>query len=263
MSKIEWTDETWNPIVGCTKVSPGCKNCYAERMAKRLAAMGVAHYAGTVNQHGHWTGQMNWAGDEVLRKPLRWKKSRMVFVNSMSDLFHPGVPDEWILRVWDVMADARHHTFQVLTKRPARMAAFLTAHRPVAVPNVWIGTSVENQAAADERIPELMAAPAAVRFLSCEPLLGPVTLAGQVDWVIVGGESGPGARPMHPDWVRKLRDHCEAAGVPFFFKQWGSQASGQYFLKRVQAGATWQESSKGGRMLDGCQWDGMPVKYAA
>jgi protein gp37 len=275
-SAIEWTDETWNPIAGCTKVSAGCKHCYAEQMAKRLVAMGQEKYAGTVDESGRWTGKITF-DEKALLAPLRWKKSRMVFVNSMSDLFHEGVPDEFIDRVFGVMSVTPEHTYQILTKRPARMAAYLSkpwpalaaglrgmAYRihdcaieiarevgiskinswdslpafatgqPWPLPNVWLGTSVEHQEAADERIPHLLKCPAAVRFLSCEPLLEAVdlgnfmcdywrhglTLGNYLDWVICGGESGPGARSMHPDWARSIRDQCVAAKVPFFFKQW-------------------------------------------
>lgn len=266
MSKIEWTDETWNPVSGCTWNSPGCDNCYAAPMTRRLEAMGQADYAGLTTRK-HFNGQVRTL-EHKLSIPLRWKKPRMVFVNSMSDLFHPDVPFEFVDRVFAVMALSRQHTFQVLTKRPERMAEYLASHdvglrwgllvhklnrgaMPVSgseavdwtrngLPNVWIGTSVEDQQRADERIPHLLECPAAVRFLSCEPLLGPVDahaagwnghnfdpdFAVEIDWVIAGGESGPNARPMHPDWVRSLRDQCVAAGVPFFFKQWGAWQDG-------------------------------------
>lgn len=283
MSKIEWTDETWNPITGCTKVSAGCANCYAERMAARLVKMGVSQYDGTVNEHGHWTGAVNWAGDDVLVKPLRWRAPRMVFVNSMSDLFHQAVPDEWVERVWEVMAKASQHTFQVLTKRPERMAEWCGKYWPEPLPNVWLGTSVENQAAANERVPWLVDAPAAVRFLSCEPLLGRVDLLtdftwvvdGNIDWVIVGGESGPGARPMHPDWVRELRNDCTNSGVAFFFKQWGAwipvrdvrrPRSSVTRLKLDGFPAVTMErvgKAAGGRVLDGREWNDMPRAHEA
>lgn len=251
-SNIEWTDETWNPIVGCSKVSAGCKHCYAERMAKRLVAMGAEKYLGTVGEDGHWTGQTNMSHDD-LNIPFRWRKPRRVFVNSMSDLFHESIPDEFIADVFHVMAVTPWHTYQVLTKRADRMRSWATcaASRCLGVipwphlwplPNVWLGVSVEDQAAAYARIPDLLQTPAAVRFLSCEPLLGPVdlghflchywrkglTLGNYLDWVICGGESGPGARPMHPDWARSLRDQCQEAGVPFFFKQ-GSKANWENF----------------------------------
>lgn len=246
MSKIEWTDVTWNPVVGCSKVSRGCSRCYAERMAKRLVAMGKEQYVGTVDGHGRWTGAVNWAGEDVLLRPLGWRKPRRVFVGSMTDLFHPSVPLRWLRRIFWVMSRCPQHVFQVLTKRPERAAEVLGVYGPEywdfladgPLRNVWVGTSVEDQAAADARVPELLRVPAAVRFLSCEPLLGPVDLglAGTVPksvargysivgdwigWVIVGGESGPRSRPMHPDWARGLRDQCVEAEVPFFFKQWG------------------------------------------
>lgn len=266
-SNIEWTDSTWNPVTGCTKVSPGCDHCYAETLAER--------FRGTP---GHYFER---GFDVVLRpdkleQPLRWKKPRRIFVNSMSDLFHDAVPDDFIARVFAVMAQAPHHTFQVLTKRHGRMRSLLGSGAfrslldqelggdgaresferdvPWPLPNVWLGVSVENQQWADIRIPALLDTPAAVRFLSMEPLLGPVDLRaagaivrsgwegernrghldGRVDWVIVGGESGRGARPMHPDWVRSLRDQCTAAGVPFHFKQWGAWAP-SYQLRSPKA----------------------------
>ncbi|SDC30295.1 protein gp37 [Sphingomonas sp. YR710] len=304
-SKIEWTGETWNPIVGCSLESPGCKLCYAMRDAYRKQfhpnAKIAAKYEGVatnVNGHIVWTGRLNFSED-ALSIPLRKRKPTTWFVNSMSDLFHPDVTDEQIDRVFAVMTMTPHHTYQVLTKRSERMRDYLTTfedrpeqfgealakivlaaglardegiaaldamHWPL--PNVWLGVSVEDQRRADERIPNLLATPAAVRFLSMEPLLGPVDLnsslggtrwiGGQrgcagsperngamhhgtgapdcprhlhhhhddrcqpgLDWIIVGGESGPGARPMHPDWARKIRDDCSAANVPMFFKQWG------------------------------------------
>jgi protein gp37 len=225
-SKIEWTDRTWNPVTGCTKVSQGCKNCYAERMYERF--------------HGHGSFKNVITHPERLDMPLKWKKPSMVFVNSMSDLFHEDVPFEFIDMCFIVMAEATDHTFQILTKRPERLLEY--AQDSICedlwpLKNVWLGVSVEDQKTADERIPLLIQVPAAVRFLSCEPLLAPIDiltpnllwhrLSGggykrqTIDWVICGGESGPGSRPMHPDWARSLRDQCEAAGVPFFFKQWG------------------------------------------
>jgi len=257
---IEWTDATWNPLRGCSRVSEGCRNCYAERIAARFSGPGQP-YEGLAERTAkgpRWTGKVALI-ESALYHPLRWRKPRRIFVNSMSDLFHQDVPDEWIDRVFAVMALAPQHTFQVLTKRPERMGAWFatgldtreedvaTAMRRIDInsgfftdwplPNVWLGTSVEDQPTADARIPHLLAAPAAVRFVSAEPLLGPVDLtvymfgahqteetdwiARRLDWLIVGGESGPGARPMHPDWARSLRDQCAAASVPFFFKQWG------------------------------------------
>lgn len=275
---IEWTESTWNPVTGCSKVSQGCRHCYAERDWRRLQHL--PSYAGraftNVATHG-----------ERLEQPLRWRRPRRIFVNSMSDLFHADVPDEFIDKVFAVMALAKQHTFQILTKRPDRMRAYLShgareelvgieaealsgldrhtasmsQRWPFPLPNVWLGVSVEDQATADERIPTLLQTPAAVRWISAEPLLGPVDLteikvpsehdklnhsgfypsrfnamtteyddkhyhqpAAAIDWVVVGGESGPKARPMHPEWARSLRDQCAAAGVPFLFKQWGEYA---------------------------------------
>jgi len=237
-TKIEWTHSTWNPVTGCTKVSAGCQNCYAERMAKRLAG----RYGYPADEPFRVT-----LHEDQLSKPLSWRKPRMVFVCSMGDLFHEDVPDEFITKVFDVMAEARWdgHIFQVLTKRPQRMREFLLAREALSAPNVWLGVSAENQETADQRIPILLDTPAAVRFVSCEPLLGPVDLyhylaiwspAGdretwehddtcdevQLDWVICGGESGSKARPMHPLWALRISRQCQAARVPFFFKQWGS-----------------------------------------
>lgn len=230
MSKIEWTGVTWNPVTGCNKVSRGCKNCYAEVMHKRLQSMGQPKYkndflAGAVTH------------EESLKEPFKWKKPRTVFVNSMSDLFHEDVPFWFIDQVFAVMAKTPQHTYQILTKRPEIMAEFFKDPRIPLInhplPNVWLGTSVEDQKAADERIPLVLQCPAAVHFLSCEPLLGPVDIdkylpimkpkggGNDISWVIAGGESGPKAQPMHPDWIRTLRDQCQSAGVPFFFKQWG------------------------------------------
>ncbi|MBN8187568.1 phage Gp37/Gp68 family protein [Salipiger thiooxidans] len=264
MSKIEWTEATWNPIAGCSVVSPGCTNCYAMRQAHRLASNpATPHYAGTTQMSRGgpvWTGKIGVAPDKALTAPLRRRKPTTYFVNSMSDLFHEAVPDEVIDRVFAVMALCSQHRFQILTKRPDRMRGYVSSLHAMAVTegrvekaaedmieamgydgggassrvfeavhdglmNVWLGVSVEDQRRADERIPHLQAMPAAVRFLSCEPLVGPVNLEhflSGIDWVIVGGESGPGARPMHPDWARTVRDQCNAAGVPFFFKQWGA-----------------------------------------
>ncbi len=237
-SRIEWTDETWNPVTGCTKVSPGCKHCYAERMAKRLQAMGQPNYARGFDLIVH---------EHMLDAPLRWKKPRMVFVNSMSDLFHEDVPMSFIAQVFDVMRSAHQHTFQVLTKRAERVASLNPAlYWPV---NVWLGVSVETRRYV-RRIDQLRQTDAAIKFLSLEPLLAPLPdldLSG-IDWVIVGGESGPSARPMLASWARDIRDQCYRAGVPFFFKQWGGK-----------------NKKKAGRVLDGRTWDEMPrvTRYAA
>lgn len=230
-SSIEWTDTTWNPLTGCTKISPGCKHCYAERMARRLKAMGQANYANGFKLTLH---------EDMLDQPLSWRKPRTVFVNSMSDLFHRDVPTEFIQRVFAVMRRASQHRFQVLTKRSKRVADL---SGEIDWPeNVWMGVSVENADYAF-RIDHLRQTGAAVKFLSVEPLLGPLpdlNLTG-IDWVIVGGESGPGARPMTSEWVTDIRDQCVAAEVPFFFKQWGG----------VNKGRT-------GRQLEGRTWDEMP-----
>lgn len=259
-SKIEWTEATWNPITGCSVTSAGCKNCYA----MKLAGTRLQHHpsrAGLTHDTSNgpvWTGDVRFNA-EWLDQPLHWKRPRRIFVCAHADLFHDAVPDSWIDRVFAVMALAPWHTFQVLTKRPERMFRYLSGfraeaigfseaeiyeafgalppgsykgptHRTMPLPNVWLGVSVENQEAAEERIPMLLQTPAAVRWVSAEPLLGHVNLVqvlwqapGEhiIDWLVVGGESGPHARPMHPDWARGLRDQCAAAGVPFLFKQWG------------------------------------------
>ena len=397
MTKIEWTEKTWNPIVGCSIVSPGCTHCYAMRMAARLEAVArtgnerrtdphhggktfdspLSHYLGTTQPSKAgpvWTGKVALAPDRVISEPLRRKKPTMWFVNSMGDLFHEGVPDEWIDRVFAVMAltcdasqsAAPHHSYQILTKRSARMRAYITHQKRQAIiddecdrlvssiarddhaqrircvgtgrspfaggienwplPNVWLGVSAERQQEADERIPDLLATPAAVRFVSAEPLLGPVDLTRvrkpdgdqinalrhashllvrsitftlgdgtrfehddpsrieldinqpSLDWVICGGESGPGARPMHPAWARSLRDQCAAADVPFFFKQWGAWlwsnddvdfAAGEDWARRHSPGRTFEQHTSGhtavcvgkaraGRLLDGRLHDDMP-----
>jgi protein gp37 len=304
-SAIEWTDATWNPVRGCTKVSPGCAHCYAETFAERFRG---------VPGHPYEQGFDLRLVPEKLGEPLKWRKPRMVFVNSMSDLFHKDVPDRYIAAVFGVMSMCPQHTFQVLTKRAERLPrwfdwlkreyngpceqnavlqtslgdyftgsapsdevfeAMLDADWPL--PNVWLGVSVEDQRRADERIPHLLKTPAAVRFLSVEPMLSEINVKPYlrhkfnrephcdwcedcipdshgadwwkqtradrhgpfVDWVIVGGESGPGARPMHPDWARKVRDDCVAAGVPFFFKQWGG--TNKKATGRVLDGRTWEE----------------------
>lgn len=350
-TRIEWTDATWNPVTGCTHVSEGCRNCCAERMAATRLAHTEA-YAGTarINENGEprWTGKVNLLHDR-LTQPLRWRRPRRIFVNAMSDLFHEEVPDEFIDQVFAVMALSPDHTFQVLTKRPQRMRKYLSSgHLPLwkrwgmtavdmdvdaglwiptfrgvdplpwPLPNVWLGVSVEDQPTANERIPLLLQTPAAVRWVSAEPLLGPVDLVPwlfvpdphgapadliprnrttfdpSLDWVIVGGESGPGARPMHPDWVRSIRDQCVEAGVAFNFKQWGEylpyeflEHSPPYYMtpdgrlhdghdlnmldpETGDAGVGWMHDYESdcsfrrvgkkaaGRMLDGVVWDEYP-----
>jgi protein gp37 len=234
-SGIEWTEATWNPVTGCTKVSPGCLHCYAERMAKRLKAMGQPKYANGFKLTMH---------ADCLDQPLHWRKPRMVFANSMSDLFHEGVPSSFIQDVFDVMRRASRHTFQVLTKRSRRL---LELNPEIDWPkNVWMGVSVENQDYAF-RIEHLRKTSAHVKFLSLEPLLGPLPqldLRG-IDWVIVGGESGPGARPMAGEWVVEIRDQCLTSDVPFFFKQWGG-------VRRKEAG----------RELEGRTWSQTPAPAA-
>ena len=296
-SAIEWTQATWNPVTGCDRISPGCQHCYALTLAKRLKAMGQAKYQTDGRPPTSGPGFGVAVHPHALGEPLRWRKPRRIFVNSMSDLFHARVPDGFIAQVVAVMAATPQHTYQVLTKRPGRMARLLgsdafakqvfdlgAAYGVAALTwplsNLWLGTSVEDQPRADQRIPQLLAAPATIRFLSCEPLLGPIDLrcwlppvrpdcvraSGQltdpdrqaiatfghqlrradgqptIDWVIAGGESGPGARPMDLGWVRGLRDQCQAAGLPLFFKQWGGRTA-----------------KAGGRLLDGRTWDQYPM----
>jgi protein gp37 len=323
---ISWTDETWNPVVGCSIVSPACTNCYAMGMAARIERMsgGKTHYAGTtkiVKDKPVWTGKLVLAPDHIVTAPLRWRRPRRVFVNSMSDLFHEDMPERWIDQVFAVMALSPQHTFQVLTKRPERMQAYMAGGigpRPLKVdrealrilgrpangkegvvtwplPNVWLGVTAEDQTRADERIPHLLATPAAVRFVSAEPLLGPIDFhsarcretgscptcprcLGGLDWIIVGGESGPGARPTHPNWVRSIRDQCAAAGVAFHFKQrgdwsWLEPGDGDWptdLPKFCRIGADGRRSPDGwpmqwvgkrfaGRRLDGQIHDAFPV----
>lgn len=303
-TKIEWTDATWNPIVGCSVVSPGCTNCYAMRLAGgRLrhhpsrAGLTAPSKAGPV-----WNGQVRLI-ESAIEQPLRWARPRRVFVCAHGDLFHENVPEQWIDRVFAVMALSPQHTFQVLTKRPERMRAYVRVlsddhdiafHSPWPVGNVWLGVSVEDQTRAEERIPILLDTPAAVHFISAEPLLGPVDIRRwlhdgacreatvcddpHLDWAICGGESGPGARPMHRDWARSLRDQCAAAGTPFFFKQHGNWVWAPAWMTFDQA-ATWAgdrdyvHHSDGstsarvgkkiaGRHLDGERHDGMPGEPA-
>ena len=230
-SSIEWTESTWNPVTGCTKISAGCKNCYAERMAKRLKAMGQPNYVNGFELTLH---------KDALELPLRWKKPQTIFVNSMSDLFHEDVPETFILSTFDVMRRASWHRFQVLSKRSERIAE-ISPRLPWAN-NIWMGVSVENAETAF-RIDYLRQTAAHIKFLSLEPLLGPLPrldLSG-IDWVIVGGESGPGARPMNEAWVIDLRRQCQRAGVSFFFKQWGGV-----------------QKKKAGRLLEGRTWDELP-----
>ncbi len=235
-SSIEWTEATWNPVTGCSKVSTGCLNCYAERMAKRLQAMGQKNYA---------RGFELTLQPQALGLPLTWKKPQIVFVNSMSDLFHERVPTDFILSVFDVMSRAHWHQFQILTKRADRLLD-LDGKLPW-VENVWVGVTIES-AEYLERAECLRQISASTRFLSLEPLLGPLTNLelGGIDWVIVGGESGPGARPMAEDWVLEIRDKCLDCDVPFFFKQWGGV-----------------NKKRNGRMLQGKTWSQQPVGSAA
>lgn len=351
-TKIEWTDATWNPILGCSRVSEGCRNCYAERLASRFKTGPYEGLAQIVNGQPQWTGRIN--KTKKLLEPLKWKpvldyvedggdqgadinhyRPRRIFVNSMSDLFHENVTPAQIAKVFAVMALSDGHIFQILTKRPVQMHGLLTlkAFRLLVadwiddlaekiwcamgtwsdlvrvgnnwpLPNVWLGVSAENQATADERIPLLLQTPAAKRFVSCEPLLGPVSLRWknstdfgtpcprhkfpvpcadgtvitdeydglrELDWVICGGESGPGARPMHPDWARSLRDQCRAAGVPFFFKQWGEWWPNDqgYFRGSPESGYQCAYDEPGqeftrlgkksaGALLDGREWKEFP-----
>ena len=256
-SKIEWTDATWNPITGCTRVSRGCENCYAERLAAGRLRNHPSR-AGLTDGHGRWNGTVAF-NEQWIDQPLRWRKPRRVFVVAHGDLFHESVPTEWIDRVFAVMGTARQHVFQVLTKRPERMRNYimngpvgrlLKGARPPdsnlwyggwPLPNVWLGTSVEDQKTVNERIPHLLDTPAAVRWISAEPLLEPIDACLQgshkwcdkesrwhkspgLDWVVCGGESGPGFRPMQPVWARYIRDQCKLAGVPFFLKQMSGKA---------------------------------------
>lgn len=332
---IEWTDASWNPVTGCNEVSPGCANCYAARLAAtrlknvpaykglailRTPQLGDAMHTGELGEERkpRWTGEVRLHPDR-LEEPLHWRKPRKIFVCDMSDLFHEKVETTWLLAIFAVMERCPQHTFQILTKRADRMRTFIQrnpgsweyttrAPKPKGLPNVWLGVSVENQHFADVRIPLLLDTPASVRFISAEPLLGPVNLTHllspkhpdipihalkcvvppHLDWVICGGESGPGARAMHPDWARSLRDQCQSAGVPFFFKQWGdsvpcdqitteeligytrhgrkqpTKSCGNFCcrehghiehgeLMRVHAG-----KKKSGRLLDGRTWDEFP-----
>ena len=272
MTEIEWTDRTWNPVTGCNKVSQGCKNCYAEIMHKRQMAM---------NPHKYTKPFLAGAEihEEELRKPLAWTKPCRVFVNSMSDLFHEDVPFIFIDTVFATMAICPNITFQILTKRPERMLEWSKQYDgPVfPLPNVWLGVSCEDQATADERIPLLIQVPAAVRFLSCEPLLGHINFLDcikwikpehgphqypKIGWVITGGESGHHARPMHPEWVRSIRDQCQVANVPFFFKQWGEFFPVEHSMlipekhRTKMPSAQWTDFIKYGKKVTGHLLDG-------
>lgn len=230
-SSIEWTDSTWNPVTGCTKTSPGCANCYAERMSQRLKAMGNPNYKNGFSLTMH---------EDALELPLRWKRSQAIFVNSMSDLFHENVPDDFILRVFNIMKHADWHNFQILTKRSERLIEL--SDKLTWMPHIWMGVTVEEQRYT-YRIENLRNTNAIVKFLSIEPLIGPITnldLEG-IDWVIVGGESGPKSRPMEQSWVINIRNQCQEQKVPFFFKQWGGR-----------------NKKKAGRELEGRTWDEVP-----
>jgi protein gp37 len=246
LSDIEWTDATWNPISGCRVLSPGCTNCYAMRMASRLQAMGHAAYAGTTRKSGGrpiWTGVLH-LNEDALEVPLRWRKPRKIFVNSMSDLFQDGVPDAFVRRVWAVMEEASRHIFQILTKRSENMLRIILENRLPRLPNVWLGTSVEN-ADYRGRITILRKVPAQVRFISFEPLLGPigrVNLTG-IYWAIIGGESGPRARPMEQSWIDEIHAQCERYETAFFFKQWGGK--NKKATGREWRGRTWDEMPMG------------------
>lgn len=240
MTDIEWTDTTWNPLAGCTAVSPGCTNCYAARMAGRLQAMGQKKYAGTTRKSGRrrvWTGKVNFDA-KALALPETWKKPRRVFVNSMSDLFHESVSDDVIERIWRVMAATPRHTYQVLTKRAERLPAL--TKRLGAPSNVWLGVSVENASVA-WRMDELKRATCAVRFISFEPLIGSVGAVNldKIHWAIVGGESGPHARPMDETWADEIHAACKKSGTAFFFKQWGGVRKKQ--TGRTYKNKTWDE----------------------
>lgn len=251
-TQIEWTDSTWNPVAGCSIVTAGCTHCYAMEMARRLEAMGIEKYAGLTRKTGKrtvWNGAVREDRD-ALSIPYRWKKPRKIFVNSMSDLFHEQVSDDFILAVWQVMRDTPHHNYQILTKRPERMAKLVATQIDDILPNVWLGTSIEN-ADVVHRVEHLRAVPAAIRFISFEPLIGPVGLIDLVDihWAIVGGESGKAARPIREEWIDEIHGQCVRTGTAFFFKQWG----------------TWGKDNKrrskkaNGREYRGRTWDEMPM----
>jgi protein gp37 len=250
-TQIEWTDATWNPVAGCSIISAGCTNCYAMEMARRLQAMDVEKYRGLTRKSGSrtiWNGVVR-EDHEALQIPARWKKPKKIFVNSMSDLFHDRVSDAFILKVWEVMAATPRHHYQILTKRPERMSAIVRKKISMVLPNVWLGTSVENAEVA-ERVDDLRTIPAAIRFISFEPLIGSVRaidLTG-IHWAIVGGESGHAARPIREQWIDEIYDQCQEFETAFFFKQWG----------------TWGKDNKkrskkaNGREYRGKEWDQMP-----
>ncbi len=244
LSDIEWTDATWNPVSGCRVISAGCTNCYAMRMAARLQAMGHPAYDGTTRKSGKryvWTGKTHLL-EETLDIPLKWRKPRLVFVNSMSDLFQDSVPFEYVDRVWQIMEQAQLHTFQILTKQPERMAEFLRQREGSPLQNVWLGTSVEDEHVV-HRVADLKQCKATVRFISFEPLIGPVgrVSLSDIHWAIVGGESGPNARPLDTAWVDEIFHQCEKYNTRFFFKQWGGV-----------------NKKRTGRTFKGRTWDDMP-----
>ena len=251
-TRIEWTDATWNPVVGCSIVTSGCTHCYAMEMAKRLEAMGVQKYVGLTRRTGKltvWNGVVR-EDREALSIPHRWKKPRKIFVNSMSDLFHEQVSDNFILAVWKVMRETPRHNYQILTKRPERMAKLVSTLVDDVLPNVWLGTSVEN-ADVVYRTDHLRTVPAAIRFISFEPLIGPVgtvNLCG-IHWAIVGGESGRAARPIREEWIDEIYGQCVNVGTAFFFKQWGAWGKDN---KR-------RSKKANGREYRGRTWDEMPV----
>ncbi len=243
-TSIEWTDATWNPVAGCSIISAGCTNCYAMRMAARLEAMGVDKYSGLTRKSGKrriWTGKV-FCDEKTLHAPQAWKKPRKVFVNSMSDLFHEDVPVDFIKRVWSVMADTPRHTYQILTKRPQRMQKVLSDREFRVLPNVWLGTSIEDRKVVS-RIADLRKVRAAIRFVSFERLIGSVgrVKLADIHWAIVGGESGPGARAIEPPWIDEIEAACRRYDAAFFFKQWGG----------VQKKRT-------GRIYRGQEWDELP-----
>lgn len=251
-TQIEWTDATWNPVAGCSLASAGCTNCYAMQMARRLESMGVEKYKGLTQKRGKnitWNGSIR-EDEASLRTPYSWRKPRKIFVNSMSDLFHEDVKNAFILSVWKVMLETPQHNYQILTKRPARMQKFITEQVKTVLPNVWLGTSVEN-AEVVNRIDHLRDIPAAIRFISFEPLIGPVGTVDLKDihWAIVGGESGSKARPIREEWIDEIHAQCMAFDTAFFFKQWGSWGKDN------------QKRSKkaNGREYRGRTWDDLPI----